>query len=226
MNQRQPTILAKPTEVIPLGEPKAPKLVRTLVQQSAIFAAPTDTVYGLMCRFDDARAIEQLYIAKNRPPQKPIPVLISDVKQLALLTPLPVTPVAQLLVERFWPGALTIVLPALPTLPPILTADQPSIGIRLPAYEPLRQLIRQTGPLAATSANLSEGANTSTAAEVLAQLAGRIPLLLTDDDSRRSATPSTVIDLSRTQEFPRLLRRGELAGAINTALYAVFGYAC
>lgn len=214
------------TQLIAINKPKLAAQLNRLLQQHAIFAAPTDTVYGLMCRFDDPAAIEGLYLAKGRPPQKAIPVLISDVAQLALLTPTPVTPVAQLLVERFWPGALTIVLPALPTLPAILTANQPSIGIRLPAYEPLRRLIRQTGPLAATSANLSDGANTSTAAEVLAQLEGRIPLLLTDDDTTRSATPSTVIDLSRAQEFPRLLRRGELAGAINTALYAVFGYAC
>jgi L-threonylcarbamoyladenylate synthase len=213
-------------EQISILQPRAIARVALLVQQHAIFAAPTDTVYGLMCRFADPSAIEGLYIAKGRPPQKAIPVLISDVEQLGLLTPTPLTPVAQLLAERFWPGALTLVLPALPTLPAILTANQPSIGIRLPAYEPLRRLIRQTGPLAATSANISDGANTSTADEVLAQLAGRIPLLLTDDGTPRSATPSTVIDLSHTQEFPRMLRRGELAGAINTALYAVFGYAC
>lgn len=197
-----------------------------LLQADNVFAAPTDTVYGLICRYDRSAAIEQLYLAKDRPPQKAIPVLISNSQQLKLLAPEPISPVAQLLIERFWPGALTIVLPALPTLPGILTANQPTIGVRMPAYEPLLRLLDQSGPLAATSANRSGGPDSATASDVLAQLTGRIPLLLVDDATARSATPSTVIDLSRTQEFPRMLRRGALAGAINTAMYAVFGYAC
>lgn len=214
------------TQALSMDAPEAIPATLALLQTDSIFAAPTDTVYGLMCRYDSAAAIEQLYLAKDRPPQKAIPVLISNSAQLKLLVPEPISPVAQLLIERFWPGALTIVLPALPTLPPILTANQPTIGVRMPAYEPLRRLIEQTGPLAATSANRSGGPDSASAPEVLAQLGGRIPLLLVDDTTPRSAIPSTVIDLSRSQEYPRLVRRGALAGAINTAMYAVFGYAC
>jgi L-threonylcarbamoyladenylate synthase len=214
------------TQTLAMDAPEATRSALALLQTEQIFAAPTDTVYGLMCRYDSTAAIEQLYLAKDRPPQKAIPVLISNIQQLGRLVPDPISPVAQLLIDGFWPGALTIVLPALPTLPGILTANQPTIGVRMPAYEPLRRLIEQSGPLAATSANRSGGPDSASAQEVLAQLAGRIPLLLVDDSSLRSATPSTVIDLSRTQEFPRMLRRGALAGAINTAMYAVFGYAC
>lgn len=214
------------TRILTMNAPEAIPAALTLVEQAMIFAAPTDTVYGLMCRYDSSAAIGQLYLAKDRPPQKAIPVLISNSQQLKLLVPDSISPVAQLLMERFWPGALTIVLPALPTLPSSLTANQPTIGVRMPAYDPLRRLIDQSGPLAATSANRSGGPDSGSAQEVLAQLEGRIPLLLVDDATPRSAMPSTVIDLSRTQEFPRMLRRGALAGAINTAMYAVFGYAC
>src|SRR5207248_551675 len=149
-----------------------------LLAAQQIIAAPTDTVYGLMGRFDSANAIAALYEAKGRPPQKAIPVLIAQIEQLEHLTPLPVSLVTKVLIERFWPGALTIVMPALPTLLPILTAGQPSIAIRMPAYAPLLKLIRQSGPLAATSANQSGQPDAATATDVLTQLENRVPLVL------------------------------------------------
>jgi L-threonylcarbamoyladenylate synthase len=214
------------TQIISIHQREGIQRALTLLNQNNIIAAPTDTVYGLMCRYDSPAAIEKLYEAKQRPPKKPIPVLISHLEQLDKLTAPTISPVAKLLMERFWPGALTIVLPALPSLPAILTAGEPTVGVRMPAYDPLAALIRSTGPLAATSANLSGGVDATSAAAVLAQLEGRIPLVLEDDANLRSAIPSTVIDLSRPQEFPRMLRRGALAGAINALLYSVFGYAC
>jgi L-threonylcarbamoyladenylate synthase len=214
------------TQVTSIHHAAALDLALRLLNQHEVIAAPTDTVYGVMARYDSLVAIEKLYAAKQRPPQKPIPVLISQLHQLASLTTLPVAPVASFLMERFWPGALTLVLPALPTLPPILTAGEPTIGVRMPAYEPLRTLLDRTGPLAATSANLSGAPDATSAADVLTQLDGHVPLVLEDEAIECSAIPSTVIDLSRPQEFPRMLRRGELAGAINGLLYSVFGYAC
>jgi L-threonylcarbamoyladenylate synthase len=176
-----------------------------------------------MCGFNDATAIERLYIAKGRPPRKAIPVLISDAAQLALLTPLPLSPLAETLIKRFWPGPLTLVLPALPTLLPILTAGQPTIAVRLPDHKLLRALIRQTGPLAATSANLSGGADTRTASEVLLQLGGRVPLILadTEQDQRpaQQTTPSTIVDVAALGDGgPRLLRHGALAEAVRQLL--------
>jgi L-threonylcarbamoyladenylate synthase len=214
------------TQVISIHQAEGVQRALSLLTHHDIIAAPTDTVYGIMARYDSPAAIEKIYEAKQRPPQKPIPVLISHVEQLHELTAPTISPVAQLLIERFWPGALTIVLPALPSLPAILTAGEPTVGVRMPAYDPLAALLRRTGPLAATSANLSGNPDATSAAAVLAQLEGRIPLVLEDDAHRRSAIPSTVIDLSRPQEFPRMLRRGALAGAINAVLYSVFGYAC
>lgn len=214
------------TQVISIHQEEGVQLALTRLNQHDLIVAPTDTVYGVMARYDSATAIGKIYVAKGRPPQKPIPVLISHPQQLEALIVQPVAPVATFLMGRFWPGALTLVLPALPSLPTILTAGEPTVGVRMPAYAPLRTLIERSGPLAATSANLSGQPDATTAAGVLAQLSGRIPLILEDDAGKRSAIPSTVIDLSRPQEFPRMLRRGALAGAINAELYSVFGYAC
>lgn len=207
------------TQTLSLQDPNALDQALALLTADGVIAAPTDTVYGVMCRFDRPVAIEQLYEAKARPPQKAIPVLIADPAQLARLTPLPLTPLAEALIERFWPGALTLVLPALPQLPTILTAGQPTVGVRLPNHAGLRALIARSGPLAATSANLSGGPETHTAAEVAAQLAGRIPLILADEDdaaAHTTQTPaSTVVDLTQEHAgLPRILRPGALADAV------------
>lgn len=207
------------TEVISFYQPSAVEHALGLLDQHQLIVAPTDTVYGLMCNFDDAAAIEQIYVVKNRPPRKAIPVLISDVTQLALLTPIPLPMLAETLSERFWPGPLTLVLPALPSLLPVLTAGQQTVAVRLPDHDLLRALIRRTGPLAATSANLSGGADTYTASQALSQLGGRIPLILIDDeqdqDLAHHALPSTIVDMTDIGGGgPRVLRHGALAEAI------------
>ncbi len=202
-----------------------------MLQAEQIIAAPTDTVYGLMARFDSALAIGKLYEAKDRPPERAIPVLISAVDQLAQLTGTPVAPVAQTLIEQFWPGPLTLVLPALANLLPILTASQPTVAVRMPAHPLLRILIQQAGPLAATSANRSGGADTLTASAVLAQLDGRIPLLLAGDPSEQDpahpAQPSTIVDLTQLHNGgPHILRGGPIAAAVRQCLQVAFGYVC
>jgi L-threonylcarbamoyladenylate synthase len=215
------------TRTLPIQDPHAQTTALALLTAQQIIAAPTDTVYGLMCRFDSATAIELLYEAKQRPPQKAIPVLICDQTQLVLVTPIPVSPMAQRLIQDFWPGPLTLVLPVLATLPAILTAGQPTVAVRMPNYAALRQLIQRAGPLAATSANRSGGPDSTTAAEVLAQLNGRIPLILTDDESNATGEPalaSTIVDLGGTE--PRILRPGPIADAVRVLLQQAFGVRC
>lgn len=218
------------TQTLPINSDPAQATAYTLLLNDQPIVAPTDTVYGVMCRFDSSIGIDRLYEAKQRPPQKAIPVLIADIDQLARVTPTPVTRVAAVLMARFWPGALTLVLPALTTLPPNLTAGQPTVAVRMPDHTALRQLIRRAGPLAATSANLSGSAETTTAAEVLAQLAGRIPLVLTDDETetaqQRTLVASTIVDVSLADQEPRILRPGPIAEAVRTLLQQTFGYSC
>ncbi|HMN28432.1 MAG TPA: L-threonylcarbamoyladenylate synthase [Caldilineaceae bacterium] len=206
----------------PFHDPAALAEAYRLLETGEVIAAPTDTVYGLMCRFDQAEAIARLYVAKGRPPEKAIPVLIADVDQMERLVKLPLSSLAAALAERFWPGPLTLILPALPHLPSILTAGQPTVGVRMPNHDQLRLLIRQTGPLAATSANRSGGPEAHTADEVLAQLEGHIPLILSDDEPASQASPaSTIVDITTPDEGGvRILRAGPLGEEIRGWLAA------
>lgn len=194
-----------------------PTALQYLTADEAI-VAPTDTVYGLMCCFDRPQAIDKLYELKGRPPEKAIPVLIGDVAQLAHLTPEPIAPLAQALADRFWPGPLTIVVPALPTLPAVLTAGQPTVGVRLPDHDWLRTLMRQSGPLAATSANLSGQPEAHTISEILAQLGHRLPLIIADvaleQREHTNILPSTVVAIAADQHV-RTLRTGPISQQVQ-----------
>ena len=207
------------TAVASIFDPVAFELAVALLAAGEVIAAPTDTVYGVMCRYDDAAAIARLYEAKGRPPHKAIPLLVASGVQVAQLSAGPLPEVAATLAARFWPGALTLVVKAAPDLPAILTAGQATVAVRAPAHAALCALLMQTGPLAATSANLSGGPDTRTAREVLAQLKGRIPLILADDDESRSAAgtlPSTIVDVTVSPAV--ILRAGNLAGAVQSLL--------
>ena len=209
------------TLVVSIQDPAARAFAIDLIAHEQVVAAPTDTVYGVMCRFDSAAGIERLYGAKDRPPQKAIPVLLADVDQMAQLVEGELPSPAQRLIDHFWPGPLTLVLPARPSLLATLTAGQPTIAVRMPAHSALRTLLRATGPLAATSANRSGCSDTGTAAEVLAQLGGRIPLILADDEAAdrvKLRVPSTIVDLTVTPA--RVLRVGQIATAVEKVLGA------
>ncbi|MCC6167195.1 MAG: threonylcarbamoyl-AMP synthase [Caldilineaceae bacterium] len=214
---------AAATQVLPLDDPAAQTLALALLAGEQIVVAPTDTVYGVMCRYDSPAAIARLYVAKDRPPQKAIPVLIGDPAQLDALVQMPLPPAAHALIGALWPGALTLVLAAQPHLPAVLTAGQPTVAVRMPDHAGLRALIRRSGPLAATSANRSGGPDTRSAAEALGQLAGRVPLILADPAPPPGAPPatqpSTIVDLAGSAR-PRLLRAGALDDAVRAALAA------
>jgi L-threonylcarbamoyladenylate synthase len=189
-----------------------------LLAQEEIFAAPTDTVYGIFALPDSPAAIERIYIAKARPVDKAIPILIGDIAHLEGVARPPWSSLAEPLMTRFWPGALTLVMPAQPHLPPILTAGQPTVAVRMPAHDALRALLRRTGPLAATSANRSGGPDTRSAEEVLAQLDGCLPLILRDDaPAAHQSLPSTLVDLV-DPAGPRILRHGELYAEVSALL--------
>jgi L-threonylcarbamoyladenylate synthase len=213
------------THLLSVADAQAQARALALLDAGEVIAAPTDTVYGVMCRFDSTAAIERLYVAKDRPPQKAIPVLISGQDQLALLVCLPLPPLAVDLAHEFWPGALTLILPALDTLPANLTAGQPTVAVRMPDHGWLRALIRHSGPLAATSANRSGSVEAHTAAEVLAQLDGRIPLVVADDEPARprALAASTIVDLAGPPEAtPAIVREGPLGAAVRRHLNRLF----
>lgn len=222
------------TRLLAIEQPSTLAIALQHLNADDAIVAPTDTVYGVMCRFDRAQAIDKLYEIKGRPPQKAIPVLVGDPTHLTQITPMPVSPIAQALADQFWPGPLTIVLPALPTLPAVLTAHQPTVGVRLPAHSWLRSLMRQSGPLAATSANLSGQPEAHTAAEILAQLGGRVGLVLTDlaleEQDHIQTLPSTVVAITTDEvaQSPtiRILRSGPIARRVQQFVQERFGLLC
>jgi L-threonylcarbamoyladenylate synthase len=162
----------------------------------------------------DKAGIDRLYTIKERSNQKAIPVLIGLAEQLTQLTP-EVPEFAGKLIDVFWPGALTLVVPARPELPDNLSLAA-TVGVRMPNLDLLCQLIARTGPLAATSANLSGMPNSITAEHVMAQLGDRIDLLL-DGGATPGEIASTVVDC--TGEQPRILRAGRIpTGALRAVL--------
>ena len=197
------------TVVIAADQANALDQAAAAVEQGAVIGVPTDTVYGLVCLYSDAAAIDRLFAIKERPSQKALPVLLGDAEQTDAVvhTAGGDNVQAQALIDRYWPGPLTLVLPARSHLPPALTAAGDTVGVRLPAHPFLRALARRVGPLASSSANRSGQPPCATAASVLDQLDGRIPLLI-DAGPAPLAQSSTVLDLSGPQ--PKILREGPI----------------
>jgi L-threonylcarbamoyladenylate synthase len=179
------------TNIVLACEPQAYRLAIQLLSSARPVAFPTDTVYGLGAAYDNPQAIEALYVIKGRDTAKAIAVLIGSPEALELVTG-PINDRAQQLTERYWPGPLTLVLPRRQGLPDNLSPRH-TIGVRMPNHPVALELLRQCGPLAVTSANLSGMPDARTAQEVEAQLSGRIPLIL-DGGRTPGGMPSTVVD--------------------------------
>ncbi len=188
-------------------------LAAQLLRERRLVAFPTDTVYGLGMLAFDGPAVLKLYVAKERPPEKAIPILIADVTDLNIVAS-NVPPIAYRLMEAFWPGALTVVLPKQPGIPIEVSATG-TVAVRMPDLDLARELMRLTGPLAVTSANRSAGPNPRTAQEVLDQLTGRIDAIV-DGGQTPGGVPSTVVDC--TQAAPVILREGAWAERVRMFL--------
>lgn len=190
------------TKIIPAAE------IQTAIEvlhSGGIVAFPTDTVYGLGALAFDNAAINSIYIAKDRPIEKAIPILIADVDDLEKIAAT-VPNMARIFASRFWPGPLTCIVPKKPTLPLAVSATA-TVAVRIPDHADARALLRAAGPLAVTSANISGGTNPSTAQEVYDQLNRRIPLIL-DGGKTQGGVPSTLVDC--TGELPVILREGPI----------------
>jgi len=194
------------TEIISLSHPDVFIQAAAVIQAGGIVAFPTDTVYGIGVSAFNRKAIEKIYNVKGRSHLKAIPILVGDVEDLAQIT-LPIPLYIQQIIDNFWPGALTLVLPLLPELPGNLS-PRPTVGLRLPDHDQVRRLLREIGPLAATSANLSGEPSALTANEVLQQLDGRIDLIL-DGGPVPGGQASTVLDCNG--EKLKVLREGPIS---------------
>lgn len=195
------------TQILPADVPSIPAALEVL-NAGGLVAFPTDTVYGLAAAMMDDNAIQALYDVKGRESTKAIALLIGTLEQIHVITP-GFTGIANQLALRFWPGALTLVVPRRPELPASLSA-YPTVGVRMPNHPFALALLCQAGPLAVTSANLSGQPSAVTAGQVLEQLAGRIPLIL-DGGACPGGVPSTVVDCTAPE--PVILRQGAIKPA-------------
>ena len=191
--------------VLPIDRPEALKRALELLHGGQAIAFPTDTVYGVGAAGLLPVAVDRLFVIKDRPRTQPIPLLLADPENLESVSG-DVPPLARVLAARYWPGGLTLIVPAATHLPAELLAGGTTVAVRIPDHPTLRQLIRRLGqPLAATSANLHGGANPSSADDVLRQLGDRLPLIL-DGGPTPGDAPSTIVDVSGSQ--PKVLRQG------------------
>jgi L-threonylcarbamoyladenylate synthase len=179
------------TEVIKADHPCAISHAIDVLNNGGLVAFPTDTVYGLAALPFKAEDVEGLFSAKGRSNTRAIAILIGDYKDLPKVTDL-FDERAMRIAHRFWPGPLTLVVPKLPSLPDELSQDG-TIGVRMPDHPVALALLREIGPLAVTSANLSGEDNANTADEVYRQLNRRVHLIV-DGGKTLGGVPSTVLD--------------------------------
>src|SRR3954447_9751086 len=191
-----------------MGDPPPPAAIEAAVKALAageLVAIPTDTVYGLAADAFHTGAADRLFAAKRRPREVELPVLVADVDQALALT-VGVPPAARRLMERYWPGALTLVLPRNPEVTADLGSDEATIGLRCPAHPVPVALCRAVGPLATTSANLHGQTTLPTPADIAAEFGDQVAVVL--DAGPCEGAPSTVVDC--TGDELKLLREGRI----------------
>ena len=176
-----------------------------IIRKGGLVAFPTETVYGLGANALDPAAVAKIFEAKGRPVDNPLIAHISKFDEIRRLVK-SIPREAELLAQRFWPGPLTIILPAAPSVPKEVTAGLPTVAIRLPGHPIARALIKAAGvPIAAPSANSSGRPSPTTALHVYEDMCGKIDAIL---DGGRSGVglESTIVTLAERK--PKLLRPG------------------
>lgn len=189
----------------------ARKAVKVL-RDGGIVAFPTETFYGLGVQFDNEQALRRLYEIKRRPFDKAIPVIVSSVKQAISLAS-EVSLLERLLMDRYWPGPLTIVLKAKKGLSNHITAGTGKVAVRIPGRSFALTLAKEAGfPITATSANISGEPPADNAPKVLEYFDEKIDLII-DGGKTYGIEPSTIVEVSHGRV--KILRKGILYPTIN-----------
>lgn len=176
-----------------------------LLREGEVVAFPTETVYGLGANALRDEAVEKIFTAKGRPSDNPLIVHIGELAQLSMIAR-EIPPKARQVIDAFWPGPLTVILPKTDAVATRVTANLDTVGVRMPDHPVALALIREAGvPIAAPSANRSGRPSPTTAAHVLEDLEGRIAGIV-DAGSAGVGVESTVLDM--TVEPPMILRPG------------------
>jgi L-threonylcarbamoyladenylate synthase len=197
-------------------EKEVVRYAATMLTRGCVVAIPTDTLYGLAADPFNLAAVDEIYRVKGRPETRALPILVNSLDQ-ALLLAREVPPSFLKLAEKFWPGALTLVVDASHRVPLKVTANTRRIALRWPKNQVVTKLIEEfDGPITGTSANISGFPSCGSAAQVMKQLGGRVPLVL-DAGETKSTLPSTIVELS--DDAWRVGREGAIPGAeIEAAL--------
>ena len=184
------------TEIISGSSNDAIPHALEILKAGSLVAFPTDTVYGVGTLAFNGKAVESIYAAKDRPIEKAIPVLIGDSQDLEKVG-INISDSARRLAVHFWPGPLTILVPKRADLPESVSSTS-TVGVRVPDHDVARALLRATGPMAVTSANISGKQSPVTAEEVYEQLGGRVDLII-DAGKTPGGVPSTLVDCTASE---------------------------
>ena len=185
--------------------PETPEIAAKIIQKGGLVAIPTETVYGLGANGLDENAVLKIFEAKGRPQDNPLILHVAEPKEMERFCH-DIPKAAYLLAEKFWPGPLTMVLPARDTVPKRTTAGLSTVAVRCPDSAVTRKIIALAGvPIAAPSANISGKPSTTTAQHVRHDHDGKIDAIV-DGGPCRVGVESTIVDL--TEDRPRLLRPG------------------
>ena len=205
------------TLLLTAEDAQTPVIAAEMIRRGELVAIPTETVYGLGANGLDEAAVAKIFEAKGRPQDNPLILHICGAEQIELFCH-HIPQKAYDLAEAFWPGPLTIVLPARDIVPKRTTGGLNTVAVRCPDNDVTREIIRLSGvPIAAPSANTSGKPSTTTAEHVLHDHDGKIAAVV-DGGPCRVGVESTIVDL--TEERPRLLRPG---GITPEQLIAVLG---
>jgi L-threonylcarbamoyladenylate synthase len=177
------------------------------LRRGELVVLPTDTVYGIAAEAFDPVAVDGLLKAKGRGRDMPPPVLVGTVRAAMALV-MDLTDTGKDLIDEFWPGGLTLVCRSSPTLVWDLGETKGTVAVRMPLHHVALDLLKKTGPLAVSSANVSGQPPATTADEAMAQLGDSVSVYL-DAGPCAGDVPSTIVDL--TGSVPRLLRRGVIS---------------
>ncbi|WP_054739730.1 L-threonylcarbamoyladenylate synthase [Cellulosilyticum ruminicola] len=176
-----------------------------IIREGGLVAAPTETVYGLCANALNETAVGNIFKAKGRPNDNPLIVHIADLDMLYKLVT-EVSPIAQKLIERFWPGPLTLIFKAKSIVPRAVTAGLDTVAVRFPSHPLMQKLIKDSGlPIAAPSANTSGKPSPTNMQRVFEDMDGKIDCII-DGDSSEIGVESTIVDT--TGDIATVLRPG------------------
>ena len=205
------------TLYLPADHPQTAQTAAEIIRSGGLVAIPTETVYGLGANGLDENAVAKIFEAKGRPQDNPLILHVADASDMERFCH-SIPEAAYALAKEFWPGPLTMVLPAKDIVPKRTTAGLSTVAVRCPDCDVTRKIIRLSGvPVAAPSANISGKPSTTTAEHVRHDHDGRIDAIV-DGGACRVGVESTIVDL--TEDRPRLLRPG---GITPEQLTAVLG---